>query len=230
MNSIKLLDKLKQKPVFRIMDVQKIINKNKRYSTLVVHRLKGRGLIKQITRNRYTTKDAIYPIASNLIYPSYISFWSASSLLGYTEQIPSTIQVVATRKLKSIEFEGYKIKFVKLPKQEFFGYRKIRIDNNPIFVAENEKLLIDVVNKQNECGNPAEIELIFQKTNVNTEKIVEYLKRVGKPALIKRVGYLLEKIKSIDLSSEFELNRNYIILNQFSKKWEKNNPKWRIKI
>jgi len=40
----------------------------------------------------------------------------------------------------------------------------------------------------------------------------------------------LEKIKGIDISDKFELNRNYVILNQFSKKRGKINSGGKIKI
>lgn len=103
------MDKPRERPVFRIEDVEKITGNNRKYSTIIIHRLKARNLIKQVTKNRYTTKDNIYLIASNLIYPSYISFWSASAFLGYTEQMPMTIQVAVTKRVKSINFEGYKI-------------------------------------------------------------------------------------------------------------------------
>lgn len=230
MDAIKLLDKLKQKPVFRIEDVQKVTGKKRGYSALIIHRLKKRGLIKKITENRYTTKDSIYAIASNLVYPSYLSFWSASAFLGYTEQMPSIIQVAVTRKLKPVEFEGYKIKFIKLPKKEFFGYKKIITDDGSIFIAENEKLIIDALDKQKECGNPAEIEHIVKNADVDVDKVIDYLKLTGKQALIKRAGFLFEKIKGIDISGEFRLNRNYVILNQFSGKWDEINSKWRVKI
>jgi len=230
MDTINLLDKLKQKPVFRIEDVQKITGKKRGYSTLIIHRLKKRGLIKKITENRYTAMDSIHVIASNLIYPSYISFWSASAFLGYTEQIPSIIQVAVTRKHNSVEFEGYKIKFIKLSKKEFFGYKKIITDDGPIFISESEKLIIDALNKQKECGNLEEIEKIIKNANIDTNKLVNYLKLAGKQANVKRTGFMLEKLKNIDISSEFKLNRNYVILNQFSKKWNIINAKWRVKL
>jgi len=230
MNTINLLDKLREKPVFRIEDVRKITGRDRKYSTIIIHRLKARNLIKRVTKNRYTTKDNIYLIASNLIYPSYISFWSASAFLGYTEQIPATIQVAVTRKAKSINFEGYKIKFIKFSGKEFFGYRKIQSDYGSIFIAEDEKLIIDAVNKQKECGNLAEIENIVKNAEVDADKIIAHLKLINKPALTKRVGYLLEKIKGIDISDKFQLNTNYIILDQFSKKQSKINSKWMIKI
>lgn len=227
MKTIELLEKLKEKPVFRIQDIERIAFCNREYAKLIAHRLKKRGLIKQVTRNAYTTKDNIFVIASNITYPSYISFWSASYFLGYTEQIVNTVHIAVTRRIKPIKFEGYLIKFV--PLKYFFGYKKIHTSEGDIFVAEDEKLLIDAFLKYRECGNFDEIEKIFENSRIDKEKLAAYLKKINSQAAAKRVGFLLEKIKGIDISKSLKLNKNYVLLNPFSKEWKEINSKWRIK-
>ena len=64
-----------------------------------------------------------------------------------------------SQRRKSINFERYDIKFI--PLEYFFGYRKIRTDEGDIFLAENEKLLIDALLRPKECGNFDEIEKMF---------------------------------------------------------------------
>jgi len=228
MKAIELLEKLKEKPVFKIQDVERVAYCNRRCAKLILSRLKKRKLIKQVTKNVYTTKDNIFVIASNVTYPSYISFWSASYFLGYTEQIINTFQVATTRRINQIKFENYNIKFIKL--NDFFGYKKIRTDEGDIFISENEKLLIDAFLKPKEFGNLDEIEKVFENTIVSKEKVVNYLKKVKRQSVTKRVGFLLEKIKGYDISKLFKLDKNYILLNPFSKQWKKINSKWRIKI
>lgn len=228
MNTIELIEKLKEKSVFKVQDIERIAYCDRRYGKLILNRLKKRGLIKKVTRNVYTTKDNIFVIASNIVYPSYISFWSASCFLGYTEQILNTVQVATTRRVKPIKFEGYEIKFILI--KDFFGYKKLRTGEGGIFIAEDEKLLIDAFLKPKEMGNFDEIEKIFENANISEEKIITYLKKTGKQTIIKRVGFLLEKIKGYDISKSFELDKNYVLLNPFSKNWKKIDSKWRIKI
>ena len=55
------------------------------------------------------------------------------------------------------------------------------------------------------------------------------MKRINNLSLIKRVGFLIEKFKDIDIRESFKLDNNYIYLNQFSKKGEEINTKWRVK-
>ncbi len=228
MKIVQLLKKLEKKPVFRVQDIERICLCDRNYTKLVLYRLKQKNLIKRVTKNIYTTKDDIWVIASNIVNPCYISFWSASYFFGYTEQIVNTIQVATTIKKNSINFEGYIIKFV--PIKEFFGFRKIRTDSGEVFIVEPEKLLIDTFLVPKECGNFDEIIKIYENAEISVKKVVEYLKKIEKQSIIKRVGYLLEKIKGIDISDDFELNKNYVILNQFSRKWKKINSKWRVKI
>lgn len=228
MKEITLIDSLKEKVTFSVQDVQRMGGFSREYSKLVLNRLVKRKLIKRVTRNTYTLQKDIYVVASNLKTPSYISFWSASSYYGFTEQILSTVYVACTRKISSINFEGYKIKFVKI--NDFFGYKKIKINNGEMFIAEQEKLLIDGFLHYKEMGNFDEIEKVFINAEISEEKIVEYLKKIKKISLIKRVGYMLEKHKGMDISKSFKMDRNYVFLNQFSKKYKYLNSKWMVKI
>lgn len=228
MKTIEILEKLRTKPVFRIQDIERIAFCDRKYAKLIASRLKKRKLIKRVTKNVYTTKDNIFVIASNITYPSYMSFWSASYFLGYTEQIINTIQIATTRRMKPIEFDDYKIEFVNM--KHFFGYKKIKTSEGEIFLVEDEKLLIDAFFKPEKCGNFDEIEKIFVNADISRDKIISYLKKVKNQMIIKRVGFLLEKTKGIDLSKPFKLDKNYVFLNPFSKKWKTTNAKWRIKI
>ena len=228
MKETEILDKLKEKTIFSVQDISRIRNFSKEYSKLVLNRLTKRGLITRITKNAYTLQKDIYVIASSIKTLSYISFWSASSFYRYTEQILNTVYIASTIKMKPIKFEGYKIKFISL--KNFFGYKKIKTDKGDIFIAENEKLLIDALTNHKEMGNFDEIEKVFQEGEINIEKLVSYLKQINNLALIKRVGFLIERYKKIDLSKYFKLDRNYVFLNKFSKKYKSLNSKWMVKL
>ena len=226
MKERELMEKLKEKAVFAVQDIQRIGDFSREYAKLVANRLVKRKLIKKITKNSYTVKKDILVAASNLKIPSYVSFWSASSYYGFTEQILKVITIACARKIKPIMFEGYRIKFIEV--KDLFGYKKMRTEQGEIFMVDQEKLLIDGLMRFRAMGNFDEIEKVFQKAKISGEKCVEYLKRIKNLSLIKRVGYLLEKYKGIDIAKEFKMDRNYVYLNQFSKKRERTNAKWRV--
>lgn len=227
MNAINLIEKLKQKTTFKVENIERIALCNRNYAKIILNRLLKRGLIKRITKNSYTVHKNAFVVASNITYPSYLSLLSASYFLGYTEQIPNTMTIATTRKVKGIIFEDYKIKFV--PIKEFFGYRKIKTEEGDIFIVENEKLVIDCFLRHKEMGNFDEINKVITNAPISKDKIIEYLKRTDIQTITKRVGYSLERMKKIDISDYFVFDNNYTTLNPFSKKYKKTITKWRIK-
>ncbi len=227
MKTIELIDKLRAKPVFKVQDVERLAYCSREYAKLIVNRLKKKSYVKRVMRNVYTTKSDVFVVASNIVHPSYISFWSAAYFLGYTEQIVNTISVATTRRIKSLKFEGYTIRFV--PLKHFFGYRKMATSEGDIFVAEDEKLLIDSLLRPKECGNFDEIQKIFKNAKVSRIKLVEYLKRINNRSITKKVGFLLERINNIDISRSFKLDNNYPFLDPFAKCGKNKVGKWRLR-
>ncbi|MCR4327247.1 MAG: hypothetical protein NUV46_01555 [Nanoarchaeota archaeon] len=227
MKEKEILKKLNGKSVFNIQEMQRILDSSKEYTKIVLNRLVKRGEIKRIKRNAYTIYSDPYIIATNLFYPSYLSFWSASNYKGHTEQILNTIQIATNKRQKNIVFQNYKIEFIKI--KNLFGYEKIKTEMGSLFVAEDEKLIIDAVENQTKLGNFDEVKKVIENSKIDKIKLIRFLKRNSNQSTIKRVGYLIEKIKKIDLSKEFELDNNFVKLNKFSST-KKKNKKWRLLI
>ncbi len=229
MKEKELLGRLKEKAVFSVQDLERIWGFSGAYAKLVLNRLVKRKEIVRVSKNVYTLQEDVFVVASNIVIPSYISFWSASSYYGFTEQMPNTIYVATTRNARETKFRGYKIKFFRI--KNFFGYHKVKTNFGEIFVVNCEKLLIDAIENQKQMGNFDEIVKVFEKAEISKDKVVEYLKRINKRNVIKRVGYLLELIKGIDIYDKFEhcIDRNYVFLNKFSKKYKSLNSKWKVK-
>jgi len=231
---MKLSDYVQSKPISTIATVKKILGCNASYASLALHRLVARGILQKVSRNKYTSSNDIYTIATNLYTPSYISFWSASQYYGYTEQILSTIQIVTTKPHKDVHFERYTFKFVVLPKKYFFGYSKIQTAKGSLFIAEKEKLLLDAFLKPKEMGNFDEILKVFKQADVQKDVVVNMLKNAKNNSLTKRVGFILEQQKHIDISSDVTFkDKNYVSFNNTilkNKNTKESASKWRVKI
>jgi predicted transcriptional regulator of viral defense system len=106
--------------------------------------------------------------------------------------------------------------------KDFFGYERI----DGLFIAEDEKLLIDILLKERYIGNFDEIKKAFINSTINKEKMIEYLKRINNNMLIKRIGYMLYTYKKIDISEHFILDKNYATLTLNGTLIDR---KWRIK-
>jgi len=224
MKTIKLLEILKSYPTFKLIAIQRILNSNRNYAKTVVNRLLKQKYIQKVCPGTYTSNNTIDEISSNIVYPSYISGWYASYHKGYTDQIINKLNIFTTIKKHQIKFNNYILKFIKT--KYMFGYDKI----NNIFIADDNKLLIDALLYPKEFGNFDEIINLVSKGDFNKNKITSYLKIINKQSVIKKVGYLLESYRQIDISSDFKLNNNYVVLNAFVKKYNNTNTKWRLKL
>lgn len=218
---------LKKSPVIRFSDIVRKL-KNKEYAKVFVYRAVKSGTLKRITRGLYSTSDNVLPIASNIYYPSYLSFLSASHYYGLTEVIPRVVYVATPLKHSELEFSGYEIKFVKTG--EMWGYNKVGEGTNIIFIAELEKLLIDAFLNPNAMGNFEEITNLFKLAkNINLDKLKEYLIKMNSNKIYRQIGFLMEKYQQKDISGAMKLDRNYYQLNPF-KEGSKINKKWRLMI
>lgn len=227
MKAMDLLEGLGRKAVFSVQDVERIAGCGPSCARQALRRLVEGGKVRRVERNAYTASDDIFAIASGITYPSYVSFWSASYFMGFTEQIVNTVQMATAVRRRPIAFERYAIKFV--PMKHIFGYRKVRSGSGDILLAENEKLLIDAFLKPGECGNLDEIEKMFRAAEISEGKLVEYLHRAGSQGAMKRVGFMLEKTRGMDISGHLELDRNYVVLDAITGKWKETSAKWRVK-
>ena len=189
-NFIKELKKL-QNPVITLNDVSRIINKNKEYSRVYVHRLKKKKLIHEIEKGKYTLANNPFEIASGMLFPSYISFISAYGIYGLTTQIPSIIHVVATKSRKPIKIDNTKINFIRIKKKNFFGYKREKFMDTYIFVAEPEKAVIDSLYLPKYCPVSESYEALKSK-ELSIDKLVDYALRIQSCVVLKRLGYLLE--------------------------------------
>jgi predicted transcriptional regulator of viral defense system len=216
---------LLRKPIFTIAEAKRRTN-SPEYARLLLHRLEKSKKITRIGKGVYATTIDIHAIASNIHFPSYISFLSASAIHGFTTAIPIAMQVATSKRYKGITVMNYDITFHKIPLGD-----AIREERNGVyaFIAEPETLLVDAFLNPRAMGNFSEIEGVFQNIrNPNAEKICKRLLGIQSKKICRQVGYLLEKYHRIDLGIPV-MDKNYYELNPFEK--GKNiNKKWRLKV
>ena len=226
MELIKTMEEM-QKTVFTINDIARIIKKDKKYAILFVHRLKNNGMITQVERGKYVlAKSNPFSIASNLVYPCYISFISAFSYYGLTTQIPRKIYVVSLKAKKSLSFDNYEFIFIKFKRKRFFGYKRERLARGFVFIAEIEKAIIDSLFMPANCSIDETVEALKK---ANKEKLLEYGLKMQSKIVLKRLGFILEKI-GVDVYEELKdkISKKYELLDPSLPKNGQRNKKWRL--
>jgi len=181
--------------VFRIRELCLLLNINKTKAYNLIKALKKKNAIKTIKGGLFTFKDINeLAIATALHYPSYISFWSALNYYGFSDQTPNKIFIATTKYSKEIGI----FKYVTLSKRRFFGYQKI----GDIVIAEKEKVFIDALLFPKYSGGIKEIyECLKNAINqLNKEKMINYALKVNSKSVIRRLGFLLEKLEHKQIS------------------------------
>lgn len=230
MNSRDFLKQISQlqKSVLTTNDLAKITGYDKNYLKVYLFRLKQKSLIIEVERGKYVISQHAFITASNLVFPSYISFFSAFSYYQLTTQMPTTIYVVASASKRSIMLENYKIVFVKLPLSKIFGYHKERFMGKEVFVSEKEKAIIDSLYLPEYC--PVDETYAALEADLNLNKLISYALKMNSLVLLKRLGYLLD-LRGVDIHNMIrkKLNTRYDLLNPaLGRKGYKKSIKWKL--
>ncbi len=227
--SFNVYESLRRYAVFDTKILNYFLNKSQGYANLFRYRLKKNFKLFKIEKNKYTFYNDPFLIASRIIWPSYISCWSALSFHKMTEQIPQTVQVITVKNKKQIKFLYTKIQFIKIKKENFFGFEKVDYSNFEIFISDKEKTLIDCLLLKEVSFSEIKYILNENIKILNVNKIIRYLKIINNSSLTKRFGFLLENL-GYDTYKRLKNNIDltYTLLNYSKPNEGKKDRKWRL--
>ncbi len=179
-----------------------LLTLTQRQSYRLIARLRANGLVDEVERGKYlllgldperVLSNPLF-IASHLIAPAYVSYWSALHHYGFTEQVPLTTFVATTRKKRPVSLQGFRFHFVVVKPHKFFGYRRERIGDLPTVVADEAKAIVDSLDLLQHAGGIGEVAKALQVAleTVDVPTLIDYANRMENKSLGSRLGYLLE--------------------------------------
>ena len=135
-----------------------------------------------------------YVLASNLISPSAIAYWSALRYWNMTEQIPQVYFIQTPKRKKSTVIQGIKFQFVHVEERYFFGILTQRLRGADISVTDREKTIIDIAHRPELGGGIIQLAEALKTAynDIDWEKFDQYIERWGGGSVVKRLGYLIE--------------------------------------
>lgn len=214
--------------IFRIRDICLILNINKTKAYNLIKSLKKKKVIEKLGSGIFSLKGVDeFLVAVNLNWPSYISFWSALNYYGLSDQNPKKIFLVTTKYSK--EFKNFK--YITLSKNRFFGYTL----SGKINIAEKEKAIIDSLLFPKYSGGTKEIEKSIKNgaKELDMEKLIEYAIKVKSKAVLRRLGFILEKLdiqaKNVRKIKK-ELGKGYELLDPSLRRKNNLNKTWLLDI
>lgn len=169
-----------------------------------------KGWLRRIARGIYIeipldspTVDVVpeepFVIAAKLFSPCYIAGQNAANYWDLTEQLFQTITVMTEKLIpsrnKMIAGTEYAIHTIK--STYFFGLQTVWINGVKVKVSDPTRTIIDMVMYPQFCGEIRFVEDVlknyFHSTHKNSDLLIAYLGKITNGAVIKRLGYLVEK-------------------------------------
>ncbi len=195
--------------------------------------LKKKGVVTAVIKNHYVVTqqipEHIFAIATTIVAPSYISFWTAASYYGWTEQLPKTIELISTKQFQPIKVKNFQINITTCQPYKLFGYTKIK----NFTIAEKEKLVVDMLCKPELCGGMGEVMKCIQNSwkELDQQLLLRHLLQFNNKSCLARLGYCLEILKlpnALVPTLQLHLPKGFVKLNPALIKKKKYNKTWRI--
>lgn len=195
------------KSVFNTADAYRILKSTRDSVNTALYRLRNTGRIEGIERGKYLLipakagyggkwAETPFVIASKIVEPYYIGFWSALNYWGMTEQVPSVVFVVTTRRKRNLEYGPLKFKFVTFSKKRFFGIVEENVGGEVFRISSMEKTIVDCLLYPQYCGGIDEvIKGIWESQDeIDFTKMTDYSKEVDVQVVMRRLRYILDML------------------------------------
>jgi predicted transcriptional regulator of viral defense system len=196
---------------------------------------KGKYLIVPLSaglEGHYTENELV--IASHLVSPYYISYWTALSYYGYTEQPSHTVYIATKKQKKPVIIHGLTYRFVRLQPRKFFGYMDVWIGEKLVRIAEREKAIADAIDYPELSGGIIHaVKGIWRgREELDLNKLIDDGLQMGNRAIAKRLGFLLQLLgfgKQQHLERlEKSLSAGYAVLDPLSPRKGRHDAQWRV--
>lgn len=179
-------------PVFNINEAERIIQKDRSYVKLFLHRCIEQNVLGRAVRGVYYLKEGTneLEIASGVIADSYVSLISALSYYELTTQMPNTVYVLSpTRHSIVKDILGYDIVFKQVKRDMFYGFH--RRNAGRLVIADPEKAIVDLYyfNDVNDLDEDA----LDPPARVDIGMLIRYALRSGVKRVVRGVADLIEK-------------------------------------
>lgn len=214
-------------PVFSLKELKALTGRSPAALKKSLIKLKQNHLIWELGKGQFAFPQDRYTLASNFIFPSYISFINALHYHHLVEGTSSLVYVASSKRKKDIVLDGFTIKFLRQPSHRFFGYHKETFMGKDLFIAEKEKAVADALCFP-ELFSLKEIKQALAK-GLDFGRLSAYTLRNASSPAIKRLGYLLET-SGITLLQELKekITKKYDLLNPAKEKAGEKNKAWKL--
>jgi len=214
--------------VFKAKDLRMVLSVSKAKAYNIIRALKRKNAIKKSGKNSFALAEANeFVVGQAINYPSYLSFWSALSYYGFSDQLPKKIFFATTKYSREIN----NFRYVTLSKERFFGYTRI----GELCVAEKEKAIVDSLLLPKYAGGIRELVKCFRsaREQIDLKRLVDYAFKIKSKAVLRRLGFILEnkgyKTRFLNQIRK-KIGKGYELLDPSLKRRNNLNKRWLLDV
>ena len=210
----------KNKPIFRLKEVQKILRIDEVSSRSFIRKLVNRGIVTRLKPGLFILvpfelgKETEYignpfVVAREIMDGKgyFLSHATAMDIHQEVTQPQLVVNVTTLKPRRSITALGIEFRFIHNQKKYFFGISDHWVTKQErVKVSNLERTIIDGLKKPEYCGGLTEVAkgLWIRQQDINVSRLISYAMKIGVGAVIRRLGFLLEFYK-IGTSNDWEI-------------------------
>ncbi len=179
-----------EKTVFTINDASMLMKKPKKYVSKI---LSSNRKVKRIERGLYfissSRGDNLYEIASQIVFPSYISLFAAFQYYSVTDQVIKKYSVISIKRHREINLGENIIEFRTIGRERFFGFNRVQ----NAYIASIEKAILDSLYLNIPAFSYVKeaFDLSRQNSMLNLKVLREYAHRMNSGSVNRKLSKLL---------------------------------------
>ena len=212
-----------RRSTFTLADVASITGLSAAAARNLVHKAQLRGVVTRLKPGLFNLVpfelgratehvDSPYLIARELAGTSswFLSHGTALELHRMTAQPALTIYVSCTRRVRPQTAGGYHFRFIHITRAQTFGAAKHWIDKERfVMISGMERTIVDGLRHPGCAGGITEVAkgLWMKRDALDIKRLIDYAKRLGNGAVVRRLGFLLEHYGMADARAQEQLHR-----------------------
>ena len=202
---------------FTVREVQEIVGGTADAARSLIFKARRRGLVTQLKPGLYNLVPFElgrqtshvgdpYLIARDAMrgVPYFLSFATAFELHRMATQPSLVIFVSSPRRMRAQMIGSYQYRFVFVPESRIFGVTQHWITKDQAAaVSDLERTIIDGLRYPAYVGGVTEVAkgLWMKRDKLSIERLIDYARRLGVGAVIRRLGFLLENYELADTAT-----------------------------
>lgn len=200
----------KEQRVFTIQDIANILEISLQHARKIASNMVKKNVAERIKPGlfvripesvildkRLYKEDAVL-IAAKAVDCAFLSHYTSLSILGLSERYTTQLYVTTPQHQRDIVYHEINIRFITVIPNRFFGIKTIKYSNQEIKISDQERTILDVINRPKYAGGWSEtINCLQNLENIHWDILLKYIKRFDNKALARRIGYILDNLENI---------------------------------